>query len=111
MSETSVYAINKGVNHSIEFLGLRAQYIWYLGACILGCLLLFGFIYGIGLPTFLCIAVVLGLGSFAFFIIYRLNDKYGEYGLMKKAAQKRMPNVVNSSSRTLFIKLNQVNNG
>jgi len=111
MSETSVYPINKGVNESIEFLGLRAQYIWYLAGCILGCLLLFGFIYGIGLSTPFCLVIVLGLGALAFYYIYRFNDKYGEFGLMKKAAQRRMPNAVNSSSRNLFIKLNEVNNG
>ncbi|HMT97439.1 MAG TPA: DUF4133 domain-containing protein, partial [Ferruginibacter sp.] len=27
----SVYQINKGINRSIEFKGLKAQYIWYLG--------------------------------------------------------------------------------
>lgn len=110
MSETSVYPINKGVNESIEFLGLRAQFIWYMAACILGLMVLFGIIYGIGLPTFLCIAIVLGLGGFAFYFIYKLNDTYGEHGLMKKAAQRRMPDAVNCSSRSLFINLNDTNN-
>ena len=27
----SVYKINKGINKPIEFKGLKAQYIWYLG--------------------------------------------------------------------------------
>lgn len=27
----SVYQINKGINKPIEFKGLKAQYIWYLG--------------------------------------------------------------------------------
>ncbi|MET3114889.1 hypothetical protein AAKU52_002629 [Pedobacter sp. CG_S7] len=110
MSETSVYPINKGVNESIEFLGLRAQYIWYMGGTILGLLFLFGIIYGIGLPTFICIIIVFGLGAFAFFFIYKLNDKYGEHGLMKKAAQRRMPDAVNCSSRSLFINLNNTDN-
>jgi hypothetical protein len=111
MSETSVYNINKGVNQSIEFFGLRAQYIWYMGGCILGLMILFGVIYGFGLPTFLCVIIVFGLGGFAFYYIYKLNDTYGEHGLMKKAAQRRMPDAVNSSSRRLFINLNEVNNG
>ena len=31
MASTSVYQINKGINTSIEFKGLKAQYIWYHG--------------------------------------------------------------------------------
>ena len=36
----SVYQINKGINRSIEFKGLRAQYIWYLGGGVVALLIM-----------------------------------------------------------------------
>lgn len=108
MYQPSVYSINKGVNQSIEFLGLRAQYIWYLAACILGVLVLYGIIYGaLGLSTSISLLIIVPLGAFCFFYVYRLNDKYGEYGLMKKGAQRRMPGAVNCKTRNVFIGLNE----
>ena len=35
-----VYPINKGINRPLEFKGLKAQYIWYLGAGLLVLLVL-----------------------------------------------------------------------
>ncbi len=37
----SVYQINKGINQSIEFKGLKAQYIWYLGGGVIALLIIF----------------------------------------------------------------------
>jgi hypothetical protein len=37
----SVYKINKGINKPIEFKGLKAQYIAYLGAGLITLLILF----------------------------------------------------------------------
>lgn len=106
MYQPSVYNINKGVNQSIEFFGLRAQYIWYLGASILAILVLYGIIYGaLGFSTVLSLIIIVPLGAFCFFYIYRLNDKYGEHGLMKKGAQRRMPDAVNCKTRSVFINL------
>ena len=38
----SVYSINKNSNKSIEFKGLKAQYIWYLGGGLVCLLILVG---------------------------------------------------------------------
>ena len=42
---TSVYTVNKGINRPIEFKGLKAQYIWYLGGGLLALLILFAILY------------------------------------------------------------------
>ena len=55
----SVYQINKGINQSIEFKGLKAQYIWYLGGGVVALLIVFAVMYIIGLPTYLCIGIIL----------------------------------------------------
>ena len=41
----SVYNINKGINKSIEFKGLKAQYIWYMGCGLVALLILFAILY------------------------------------------------------------------
>ena len=43
----SVYSVNKGINKSIEFKGLKAQYIWYLGGGVVALLILFAILYSL----------------------------------------------------------------
>jgi hypothetical protein len=45
------YQINKGVNRPIEFRGLKAQYIYYLGSGLALLLIAFSVIYIAGLPV------------------------------------------------------------
>ncbi|MES2648080.1 MAG: DUF4133 domain-containing protein [Bacteroidota bacterium] len=100
----SKYKINKGINKSMEFKGLKSQYIWYLGIGLVVLLVLFAIIYIIGVNTYVCLAIILLLGGTLFSCIYTLSNKYGEYGMMKKAAQKMLPTVVKNNTRKIFIK-------
>jgi len=100
----SVYEINKGINKSIEFQGLKAQYIWYLGGGVFGLLILFGILYVIGVPQLVCVAVVMTMGGIFTFKIFGWSRKYGEHGMMKMMARKRIPKLVKVKSRSLFIK-------
>jgi hypothetical protein len=100
----SVYQINKGINQSIEFKGLKAQYIWYLGGGVVALLIVFALMYIIGLPTYLCIGIILAAGTILVMKIYGMSNKYGEHGLMKTLARKQVPKVIKSRSRRVFIK-------
>ncbi|MBT2564673.1 DUF4133 domain-containing protein [Pedobacter sp. ISL-68] len=100
----SVYKINKGINQSIEFKGLKAQYIWYLGGGVVALLIIFAVMYIVGLPSFVCIGIILIAGTILVIRIYGMSNKYGEYGLMKALARKQMPKVIKSSSRKVFLK-------
>lgn len=102
----SVYQINKGINKSIEFKGLKAQYIWYLGGCILGLLIVFTILYILGMNTFLCVGLVLVAGAVCVFRIYKMSNQYGEYGMMKKLASHHVPHTLKSHSRKNFKKRN-----
>ena len=102
---TSVYTINKGINKPIEFKGLKAQYIWFLGGGLLALLILFAVLYICGVNTFVCLGAILFLGTVLFFHVYRLSHKYGQYGMMKKAARRGIPHVVKIYSRKTFTKL------
>lgn len=99
----SVYQINKGINQSIEFKGLKAQYIWYLGGGVVTLLIVFAAMYIIGLPTYLCIGIILTAGTFLVMKIYGMSNKYGEHGLMKALARKQVPKLIKSRSRKIFM--------
>jgi Domain of unknown function (DUF4133) len=98
----SIYPINKGINKSIEFRGLKAQYIWYLGGVVIGAMILFAILYIIGVSAYLCIPLVGGLGAAGIARVYRMSRLYGEYGLMKRLAQRNIPKVIHARSRRLF---------
>lgn len=101
---TSVYTINKGINKPIEFKGLKAQYIWYLGGVLLFLLILFAVLYICGVSPFICVALISLLGTLLCLYIYKLSHTYGEHGLMKKFARKNIPKVLKVNSRMLFCK-------
>lgn len=99
----SVYKINKGINKPIEFKGLKAQYIWYLGAGILWLMVVFAVLYMCGVNTFVCLGLVLTGGTILFMHIYKLSHTYGQYGMMKMLARRSMPKLIKVRSRKVFI--------
>lgn len=104
MVGNSVYRINKGINKSIEFKGLKAQYIWYLGGTFLALLILFAILYILGVNTFVCLGLILILGTASVIKIYGMSNKYGEHGMMKKLARRHIPHTIKSFSRKTFKK-------
>jgi len=97
----SVYKINKGVNKPIEFKGLKAQYIWYLGVGFAGLLILFVAMYLLGVNTYVCLITIVLSGTILFIQIQKLSHKYGEYGMMKKVALKGIPKTIKCNSRNI----------
>jgi len=87
---------------------LKAQYIWWLGAGVIGLLIVFAILYIIGINTFICLVLVGAGGIFLFVYIYRLSDTYGKDGMMKKIANRNIPPVIKSNSRIMFIKLKKI---
>jgi len=100
----TVYQINKGVNASMEFRGLKAQFIWYLGGGLLTLLILFAILYICGINPYVCVAVILVAGVCLFLYVYKLNNKYGEHGMMRTKAKKYLPRVLRCRTRERFIK-------
>ncbi|OJV54263.1 MAG: hypothetical protein BGO31_13000 [Bacteroidetes bacterium 43-16] len=100
----SVYKINKGINKPIEFKGLKAQYIWYLAAVVLGLLVVFALLYFLGFNQYVCLVVCGGTGFVSVQKIYALSKKHGVHGLSKMLARKGVPRVAKSNSRKLFIR-------
>jgi predicted lysophospholipase L1 biosynthesis ABC-type transport system permease subunit len=98
----SIYRINKGINRPVEFKGLKAQYIWYLGIGIITLLILFAIMYITGVNSYLCVGFILCAGTLVFMYVYRLSNKYGEHGVKKKIARRSIPRTVKAYDRRIF---------
>jgi hypothetical protein len=101
----SVYKINKGINKPIEFKGLKAQYIGYLGAGVLILLILFAVLYVAGVNMFVCLAIIALLGTLLFLGIYKLSDTYGQHGLLKRLARRNVPDSLVGNTRIFFFSI------
>ena len=99
---SSVYAINKGVNKAVEFKGLKAQYIWWLGGGLIGILILFAILYIIGVSTYIALGFALVGATLVIVYVFRMSNTYGEFGMMKKIAAASVPKVIKATSRKLF---------
>ncbi|MBL7858182.1 MAG: DUF4133 domain-containing protein [Cyclobacteriaceae bacterium] len=101
----SIYKINKGINKPIEFKGLKAQYIGYLGAGAIILLILFAVLYISGVNMFVCLGLIVILGILLFMGVYHLSDTYGQHGLVKKLARRNIPVFLKAKSRKIFYQL------
>ena len=85
----ATYQVNRGVGKPVEFFGLRSQYVIYFVFLVL-LVLLFSFI----LTILLNVMGALLIGIIAFLLAicscYRLNNTYGEHGLMQLMASKKV---------------------
>lgn len=99
----SVYKINKGINQSIEFKGLKAQYIWYLGGGVVLLMIVFSLMYILGIPSVICVGIIGVSGVVLVMKIYQMSHKYGEHGLMKALSKKQVPKTVRTYSRKVFM--------
>jgi hypothetical protein len=100
----SVYQINKGINKSIEFKGLKAQYIWYLGGGVVSLMIVFAILYIMGIPSIICIGIIASSGTVLVIKIYKMSNTYGEHGMMKALASKQLPKNIRVNSRAIFVK-------
>lgn len=100
----SVYSINKAINKPVEFRGLKAQYIWWLGGGLVALLVLFAILYICGLNILICLLLIVALGTGLFMYVYKLSHEFGEHGMMKKVARKAVPAVIKSYSLFRFKK-------
>lgn len=88
------YNINKGIGRTVEFKGLKAQYLFIFAGGLLGMIILVMIMYMIGVNSFVCIVLGTGSASLIVWQTFSLNRKYGEHGLMKIAANKRHPKYI-----------------
>lgn len=85
------YNINKGIGKSVEFKGLKAQYLFIFAAGLLAVFVVFVIMYMVGIDQWACIGFGVTAASVLVWQTFSLNAKYGEHGLMKLMAVKQHP--------------------
>lgn len=90
----NIYNINKGIGRTVEFKGLKAQYLFIFAGGLLAELILIMILYIAGVNSYICLFLGSGGASLIVWQTFSLNRKYGEHGLMKIAANKRHPRYI-----------------
>ncbi|OJX83899.1 MAG: conjugal transfer protein TraF [Paludibacter sp. 47-17] len=85
------FNINKGIGKSVEFKGLKAQYLFIFAGGLLAVFVVFVIMYMAGIDQWICIGFGVIAASVLIWLTFNLNEKYGEYGLMKLMAIKQHP--------------------
>lgn len=88
------YSINKGIGKPAEFKGLKSQYLFIFAGGLLGVFIVFVIMYMIGISQMICIAFGVVTAGTLVWGTFFLNDKYGEYGLMKMQANANHPKYI-----------------
>lgn len=85
------WEINKGVGHTVEFKGLKAQYLFLFAGGLLGTFIVVVVLYLLGISQLVCLSIgVLG-ATLVVWQTFAMNRKYGEHGLMKLGAVRSLP--------------------
>ena len=85
------YPINKGIGRSVEFRGLKSQYLFIFAGGLLALFVLFVILYMAGVNQWICIGFGGTSTSILVWQTFSLNRKYGEHGLMKRSALHSHP--------------------
>jgi hypothetical protein len=90
----TTFNINKGIGRTVEFKGLKAQYLFIFAGGLLGILILTMILYMAGVNSYICLFTGAGGASLIIWQTFKLNRKYGEYGLMKIGAKSKHPKYI-----------------
>ena len=88
------FPINRGIGKSVEFKGLKAQYLFIFVGGLLAVFILFVIMYMIGIDQWICIGFGVIAASVLVWQTFALNAKYGEHGLMKRQARSYHPKYI-----------------
>ena len=87
----AAFEINKGVGRTVEFKGLKAQYLFLFAGGLLAVFILVVSLYLCGISQIACL-VIGGVGvTIVIWQTFTMNRKCGQYGLMKKGAVRMRP--------------------
>ncbi len=85
------YQVNKGIGRSPEFKGLKSRYLFIFAGGLLALFVIFVVMYMAGLDQWGCIGFGIVSASALVWGTFRLNARYGEFGLMKLQASRNRP--------------------
>ena len=99
------YNINKGIGKSVEFKGLKSQYLFIFAGGLLAVFVVFIILYMAGVSQWFCIGFGVIAALMLVWLTFALNARYGESGLMKLMAKKQHPRYL--INRKIFRRLFQ----
>ena len=85
------WEINKGVGRTVEFKGLKAQYLFLFAGGLLAVFILVVILYLCGVSQIACLVIGIVGATLVVWQTFSMNRKYGQYGLMKKGAVRMHP--------------------
>ena len=85
------WEINKGVGRTVEFKGLKAQYLFLFTGGLLAVFILVVVFYLCGISQITCLVIGVVGATLVVWQTFSMNRKYGQYGLMKKGAVSMHP--------------------
>ena len=87
----AAFEINKGVGRTVEFKGLKAQYLFLFAGGLLAVFILVVVLYLCGVSQITCLVIGVVGASLVVWQTFTMNRKYGQYRLMKKGAVRMHP--------------------
>ena len=88
------YNVNKGIGKSVEFKGLKSQYLFIFAGGLLAVFVVFVIMYMIGIEQWFCIGFGVVAASALVWFTFKLNAQYGEHGLMKLMSKRQHPRYI-----------------
>src|SRR3712207_5873579 len=80
------WEINKGIGRTVEFKGLKAQYLFLFAGGFLTVFILVVMLYLCGVSQIACLVIGVVGATLVVWQTFAMNRKYGQYGLMKQGA-------------------------
>jgi len=85
------WEINKGIGRTVEFKGLKAQYLFLFAGGLLAVFIVLVVLYLMGVSQIACLVIGVVGATIVVWQTFAMNRKYGQYGLMKRSARASHP--------------------
>lgn len=97
------WEINKGVGRTVEFKGLKAQYLFLFAGGLLATFIVVVVLYLLGLSQLVCLGIGVVGATLVVWQTFAMNRKYGEHGLMKLGAVRTHPWYLSNRRSVLYL--------
>ena len=87
----AAFEINKGVGRTVEFKGLKAQYLFLFAGGLLAVFILVVILYLCGVSQVTCLVIGVVGASLVVWQTFTMNRKYGQYGADEKGSSAYAP--------------------
>ena len=77
------YPVNRGIGKPVEFKGLKSQYLFIFAGGLLAVFVVFIVLFMAGVNQWVCIVFIVSASLLLVWQTFRLNARYGIYGLMR----------------------------